>query len=231
MKTLPSLIAALALCALAGGCAKKIKPDSGVALSGHVTGTVTYRERIALPQDAKIIVSLEDVSRVDKGAAFVAQQTLRPTAQVPIPFDLRYIPSSIDRRHRYAVRAAIVDSRDELLWTSTDSYPVLFNEPEQAIAITVQRVTNAVAAAAPPLNSDVPFKCDDIEFIARFGANKVEIQLAARTVTLPQVLSGSGTRYSDGSTTFWNKGNEALFEIKGVSYTGCKTDPVPLKFR
>ena len=57
--------------------------------------------------------------------------------------------------------------------------------------------------------------------------DRVEIMLAGRTITLPNVISGSGARYSDGSTTFWNKGNEALFEMNGVSYKGCKTDPLP----
>jgi membrane-bound inhibitor of C-type lysozyme len=27
------------------------------------------------------------------------------------------------------------------------------------------------------------------------------------------VISGSGARYSDGKTTFWNKGNEVLLEV------------------
>jgi putative lipoprotein len=41
------------------------------------------------------------------------------------------------------------------------------------------------------------------------------------------VISGSGARYTDGVTTFWSKGDTALFEMNGVSYKGCKADPLP----
>lgn len=227
MKKTRFLIAVVALVLLAA-CAKKTRPDNNsVALSGHVSGTVAYRERIVLPLDARIIVSMEDVSRTDRGSSFVAQQVLRSKAQVPIPFDLRYLPSSIDRTHRYALRAEIVDVHDALLWTSTESYPVSFNEPEKPIAIMVARAPNPAAAAMPTVNAVVPFQCDDFAFIARFGADKVDIALPGRAVTLPQVISGSGARYSDGNTTFWNKGDNALFEMNGVSYKNCRADTLP----
>lgn len=226
MKPFPSLLAVLAVCVLATGCAKKLKPDNLPALSGNVTGSVIYRERIALPPDARIIVSLEDVSRADKSGAFVAQQSLRAGTQVPASFNLRYIPAAIDRTHRYAVRASIVDSQDGLMWTSTESIPVLFNEAEKPLTILVQRVSNPNPVAAP-VSKGVPFKCNELEFIAKFEANKAIILLPGRTLTLPQVISGSGARYSDGATTFWNKGDTALFEMNGVSYQGCKTDTLP----
>ena len=111
------------------------------------------------------------------------------------------------------------------MWTSTESYPVLFNEPEKPLTIMLQRVAQTVA---PKTNTVAAFKCDELEFIAKFtNTDKVEILLAGRTLTLPHVISGSGARYSDGSTTFWGKGNEALFEMNGISYQGCKTDPLP----
>ena len=227
MKTFHTLIALLTICLLASGCAKKLQPDNLPALSGYVTGSVAYRERIALPPDAKIIVSLEDVSRSDKSAAFVAQQTLRPGAQVPVLFNLRYIPSAINRKHSYAVRAAVLDSQDELMWASTAAYPVLFNEPEKPLAIMMDRVLSPNPVAPPPVHASIGYKCDDIEFIAKFEANMVQILLPGRTLMLPRVISGSGARYTDGVTTFWNKGDTVAFEMNGVSYKGCKADPLP----
>ncbi len=229
MKSRHSLIALLALCVFASGCAKKLKPDNLPALSGNISGTVAYRERIALPPDAKVIVSLEDVTRSGKSGRFIAQQTIRPTAQVPVPFSLRYIPAAIDRSHRYAITASILDSQDGVIWTSEEPVAISFNGPEKPIAIVLQRAVNPNAAAAPTANSGMAYKCDDIEFIAKFGADKVQILLAGRTLVLPQVVSGSGARYSDGRNTYWSKGNEALLEINGVSYQGCKTDPLPAK--
>lgn len=218
----------LLLTMLLSGCAiKKLWSDNdGPALSGRVTGTVTYRERIALPANARIIVTLEDVNRKDASGTFIAQQTLQPKTQVPVAFDLRYIPSAIDRKHKYAVRAAIIDTHDEMLWTSTESYPVLFNAPEKAIAVMMERVIDPTAQVAPSINTVTGFKCDDFAFIVKFSDAKVDIALAGRNLSLPQVISASGARYSDGSTTFWNKRDGAIFEFNGVSYKNCKADPV-----
>ena len=222
-------IALLAICVLASGCAKKLKSDNLPALSGNVSGTVAYRERIALPPDAKVIVNLEDVTRIGKTGSFVAQQIIRPSTQVPIPFNLRYIPAAIDRSHRYAITASILDSQDGVIWTSEALVTISFTEPEKPIAILLQRALNPNAVAVPSANTGMAFKCDEFEFIAKFSADKVHILLAGRTLILPHVVSGSGARYSDGNNTFWNKGNTALLELNGVNYKGCKTDPLPAK--
>jgi len=53
-------------------------------------------------------------------------------------------------------------------------------------------------------------------------AENVTITLPDGTLTLPQVVAASGARYSDGTTTFWNKGNEATLEVNGtVVYESC----------
>lgn len=226
MTSLRSFIALLALCIMASGCSSLFKRDAGPELSGRITGNVTYRERVALPPDTKVIVSLEDVTRANRTGGFVAQQTLQPKTQVPIPFDLRYLPQTIDRSHRYAISATILDNRDEVLWTS-ESIPVSFTEQDKPVTILLVRAVNPNTATPPPAaRTTMPFKCDEISLIARFDAESVEIMLPGRTIKLPQVVSGSGARYTDGSTTFWNKGDTALFETNGISYKGCRADPL-----
>lgn len=68
-------------------------------------------------------------------------------------------------------------------------------------------------AATPPIRAR--FACDDLALAATFHGDRVELELPNRTLTLPQVIAASGARYSDGSNTFWNKGNEATFEFEG----------------
>jgi membrane-bound inhibitor of C-type lysozyme len=41
----------------------------------------------------------------------------------------------------------------------------------------------------------------------------VNVRFAGRDLRLPHVISGSGARYSDGKTTFWNKGRNVLMEV------------------
>jgi putative lipoprotein len=94
------------------------------APSATVTGTVTYRERIALPPDAVVEVELLDVSLMDIAAIVLAQTSIRPTHQVPIPFELAYDPETIDSRMTYAVRATIRRGENTLFVTDRH-YPVL----------------------------------------------------------------------------------------------------------
>ena len=225
MTSFRSFAALLALCLMASGCGSLFKKNAGPELSGRISGNVTYRERVALPPDTKVIVSLEDVTRANRTGGFVAQQTLQPKTQVPIPFDLRYLPQTIDLKHRYAISATILDNRDEVLWIS-ESIPVSFAEQDKPVTITLERAVNPNTASPSPARTTMPFKCDEISLIARFSANNVEIMLPGRTLKLPQVVSGSGARYTDGSTTFWNKGDTAMFEMNGVNYKGCRADPL-----
>ena len=89
-----------------------------------VTGTVSYRERIALPPDAVVLVQLRDVSLMDVAAKLISEQTIRPEHSVPIPFSLPYAAKDIDERMTYSVFATI-RSGDRLLFVSDRSYQVL----------------------------------------------------------------------------------------------------------
>jgi putative lipoprotein len=104
-----------------------------------VTGTAAYRERIALPPDAVLEVSLEDVSRADAPADLIGRATVDPAGQVPIPFSISYDPARIVTGHRYSVRARIT-RQGELLFTSTSSYPVLTDGAPSEVAVALQKV-------------------------------------------------------------------------------------------
>ncbi len=98
------------------------------ATFGTVTGTITYPQRIALPDNAVVSIELQDTSRADAPAFVLAsQQFVTRGRQVPLSFALNYDTSSIAVNGRYAVRATIrVD--DELVWTSDTVHPVISND-------------------------------------------------------------------------------------------------------
>jgi len=214
---------------LLASCSSLFQKKTSITLSGHLAGNVTYQERVALPPDAKIIVSLEDKTRADRSGEFIAQQIIEPQGQVPVPFNLRYIPAAINLDHHYVISALITDSNEQLLWSTDESIPVEFARQDQAIAITVKRMPATLSASIPSPQGAIPFKCDEISFIARFSDNAVELSLPGeRTLDLPQVISASGARYSDGKTLFWNKGDTALFTMNDHQYAGCHIDRAPL---
>jgi putative lipoprotein len=104
-----------------------------------VTGTVTYRERMLLPPDAEIEVSLLDVSLMDVAAKLISTQTIVPDHAVPIAFVLRYDPQDIDQRMTYAVRATI-RSGDRLLFVTDRSYTVLTRGQSSHVDLVLKRV-------------------------------------------------------------------------------------------
>ena len=92
--------------------------------SNMITGTVLYRERIALVPSAELEIRLEDVSRQDAPATVIASKSIDNPGQVPIAFELHFNPAAIDERMTYAVRASVSD-QGQLLFTTDTNYPVL----------------------------------------------------------------------------------------------------------
>jgi len=106
-----------------------------------VTGNVAYLPRIALPPNAVVEVSLQDVSRMDAPAIVLDRQTIQTNGkQVPIPFSLRYNPASIVPNQSYAVSARIsVDGK--LQWISTTRNSVItMGNPTSNITVLVSQV-------------------------------------------------------------------------------------------
>jgi len=100
-------------------------PGGGGATMSKVTGTVSYRERIALPPAATIRVQLVDVSRADAPADVLGEQVIEAAGrQVPFAFEIPYDPARIDERMSYAVQARIEDG-GRLLFISDQHYSVI----------------------------------------------------------------------------------------------------------
>ena len=91
-----------------------------------VTGEATYRQRIALPQDAVITVRIEDVSRADAAATVLGEQTYATGGrQVPLPFEVNVYRSGLEDAARTNARVTIVDGEGRLLWTTDSTHAVV----------------------------------------------------------------------------------------------------------
>lgn len=100
--------------------------DGGMMTQDNVvSGTVTYRQRIALPATAVLTVKLVDVSRADASATTIVEQRVDTVGkQVPFSFDFAYDRTKIIERNRYAVQAEIRDN-GRLIYITDTSYPVI----------------------------------------------------------------------------------------------------------
>jgi membrane-bound inhibitor of C-type lysozyme len=83
-------------------------------------------------------------------------------------------------------------------------------------------------AGEKPINQ-VTFMCDEGKSIdATFYSKRADIKLSdGRTMSLPQLISGSGARYGteDENFIFWNKGDTAFItegDSQNQTYTNCE---------
>ena len=116
----------LAALVLTGCAATNAVPEGAVAAPvAAVTGTVTYREHIALPPTAVITVKLVDVSRADAPAVVIGEQVIHSGGkQVPFEFQIAYDTTKIEVNHSYAVQARIEDG-GQLRFISDQHYAVV----------------------------------------------------------------------------------------------------------
>ena len=112
--------------------------SSGQTNDGVLSGTITYRERIALATDSEVTVKLVDVSAgTDTGNVMAEDSFLTGRRQVPLPFELRFDRNQINARRRYVVRAEIF-SEGNLLFTTDTEYTVLTQgAPTSNIVLTL----------------------------------------------------------------------------------------------
>jgi putative lipoprotein len=114
-----------------------------------LSGTVTYRERMALPPSAMLEVKLVDVSLADAPSTTIAEVSKPVTGQVPIPYELTFDRARIQPRRSYALQARI--TVDGQLWFITTARHSVFTGEADSTDILVQRVGNSGAdsPAAP----------------------------------------------------------------------------------
>jgi len=171
-----------------------------------VTGTVGYRERIALAPGAVMDVSLLDVSRADASAIVISAQRFAMQG-VPTAFELTYDSTLIDPRHSYTVLAKIL-VQERVVYRSTSAYPVLTRGAPSQVDIMVER-----AAQAPTVSlegsrwvitaiGDTPISVErppQIEFPGegrvsvfggcnRFGGN---VTLSESAIAFPDAMAGT----------------------------------------
>lgn len=113
--------------------------EAMAALTGVLTGTVTYLQRSALPAGSVVEVQLQDVSRADAPAQVIASQVITTAGEnVPIPFALTYDPAIIDPRFNYALLVRIT-VEGQLRWINTKQYAVLTRDsPTTDVEVVVQ---------------------------------------------------------------------------------------------
>ncbi len=133
IRTLVPLAISICLALLtANACQTESEPSnstlevtSGRDPNAYVSGSVTYRERLALTPDATLVVELRDVSYADAPALLIARQTISEPGQVPIAFKVGYNREDLDSRSIYSISAKVVESDGRLAFINDTAYEVI----------------------------------------------------------------------------------------------------------
>lgn len=115
-----------------------IGPREAHAETKVMKGSVTYRERMALPPGATVQVQLVDVSLADAPSVTIAETVITPDHQVPVPFELQYDDAVIVANHSYALQARI-EAGGQLLFINMTRHAVLTGDADMT-DILVERV-------------------------------------------------------------------------------------------
>ena len=119
-----------------------------VQLDGNqnsVRGVIVRRDRSALPSDATVTVSLENVTR-SYYAVRNGQVTFLASAQNNIPFEINYDPTYIDAADQYELKAQIV-SANRVIYATNQPVRIFGGAPTDNLQIEV--VPTQTTAAYP----------------------------------------------------------------------------------
>ena len=123
------------------------QPTTGFVV---ISGSAAYQQRIAMPPDAVLTVSVEDVSRADASAPVLAEtRETFGARQVPIPFSVKVPSTLIDPQLSYAIYATITVG-DQLKFTTTRRYAVLTQGASNNADLLLEAAQSAPPITPPP---------------------------------------------------------------------------------
>ena len=186
--------------------------QQSAAESAVITGTVTYRERIALPPESVIEISLLDVSRQDAKAILIAQRAFNPQSQVPIAFEIDYSPADIDERYTYVISVRISD-QGRLMFINDTHAPVLTHGAGNHVDMTLVRAETP-PEVSPSLSGMAADKA--LKGMFRYMADAAIFRDCRNNKTYPVSMEG---QYIELERTYLNSGiepgKEVMVELKG----------------
>ena len=116
---------------------------------GVVTGTATYRERIALPPDAVLEVALEELSGDGAAVRVLGTARVEPAGQVPIAFEIPYDPAKTDPGRIYSVHARI-SAGGELLFATDRLNSVITRGRGTHVSLMLRKASRRGAQPSAP---------------------------------------------------------------------------------
>ncbi|TCT33022.1 META domain-containing protein [Martelella mediterranea] len=175
----------------------------------EISGAAAYRERIALPPEAELMVEVTGFQKTE--LATLQQST--DGKQVPLPFKVS-IPSDLKAELHAAI---LVDG--SIRWVSE---PVAIDAGTEAVNLGPVQLSGYV-----PSGFQTTYICGDQRFSVGFDEEGAVVEGADWIFNLPQAISADGAKFAsaDGKNVFWSKGSQAMLTIDGRTLPECEALP------
>jgi heat shock protein HslJ len=172
------------------------------ALARDVSGSLAYRERIALPPGAELLVVLNGPGGP------VAETRGEAAGEVPLPFAL-----TVEETGPLTLRAAIF-SGGTPVWVTAE-IPV----PEGKAAVDLGQID---LNRHVPLGFATTMLCGDRLVEVGFAGEAARLRAGARVIDLAPEAAASGAKFGDGAgNSFWSRGNRATVTLDGADLPEC----------
>jgi len=117
----------------------------------NVSGTIWLRQKVALPPDAVLTVTLSDASLADAPSKVISQRAVRTEGkQAPFSFVLPYTPSEVQPNARILLSAAVTIN-DKLVFI-TDTVQEVINNGGVKADLNLVPVQQTAVPVAPQTN-------------------------------------------------------------------------------
>ena len=199
----------LAAAALAVVLASGAAAQDGIRM---IDGSLTYRERVALPPGALALIEARDAR-----GRLLAEATLGTRgAQVPVPFTIA-VPEGVEAELRAAFA---LDGRPE--WYVTGVAIPAGAEPVSLGEVTLARYI--------PMGFASTLRCGHRELAVGFFEANAVLEVDGQRRVLAPVPSASGARFEapeDPGTWVWSRGDAVGVSLAGEELPVCALVPPP----
>ncbi|SDT02790.1 Heat shock protein HslJ [Halopseudomonas xinjiangensis] len=201
----------------AGSVRAEDRTRANEPLLRSITGSLSYRARIALPPESHALIELRDAAAQDNddSGTLASQRIDLIDRQVPVGFKLEVPPEALRRANAYILRATIFE-RGKPAWLSE---PLAINHRVDELDVGEMLLLPRRGAAFSSI-----LECGRLQISAGYAGDDLLLEaFGERHVMLP-VPSASGARYQaegEPSTTFWTEGDAARLTLHGQAYPLC----------
>ncbi|PAU86689.1 hypothetical protein CK507_13390 [Pseudomonas sp. WN033] len=181
----------------------------------RISGSLTYRARIALLPDSQVLVELRDAEAADGDGVLAEQRISLDGQQVPVNFALEVDAQTLAQASSYVLRATIQEGGRTTWASGPVEVDLTGGDAELGEIVLLPHKGSAFSNV---------FNCGQLQINVGYEDDKLMLNAKGQELVLLPAVSASGAKFElegDPSTSFWSKGNQGWLTLNGDEYPLC----------